>query len=282
MVAGYSRRAGRRLLGESPIRLNRKPDFLIIGAQKAGTSSLYEWLTCHPDVLPARTKELHYFDTQVASAPIRNYWPNFPLEARVKFLRRLSGRKVITGEATPSYLFDPRVPQMVADHLPTTKLIVLLRDPVERALSQYWMEVRRGTETLTLEEALSAELDRLRPDLLRVKHGEPPGELFRRASYVARGHYADQLLRWFAHFPRSQFLIVNFEDIATSPGAVYRRTLEFLDIDSGVAGAPDFTPVRVGVKDIPQRETVDSLRRHFTEPNERLYGLVGINFNPQR
>ncbi len=144
------------------------------------------------------------------------------------------------------------------------------------------MEVNKGTEALTLEEALSAEQNRLRPGLLRVQHGEPPGELFRRASYLARGHYAEQLLRWFAHFPRSQFLIINFEDVASDPEAVYRQTLEFLDIDPDVARAPAFTPVRVGVKNNPQQETVDSLRRHFIEPNERLYALVGINFNSLR
>jgi len=115
------------------------PDFMIIGAQKCGTTSLYQWLTIHPDVVSARQKELHFFDRHDAPAPIDGYADGFanPRSLQLRELRR--GRPVVTGEATPVYLFDPRVPEQVAAHLPAVRLIVILRDPAARALSHFRM-----------------------------------------------------------------------------------------------------------------------------------------------
>ena len=170
---------------------------------------------------------------------------------------------------------------MVAEHLPAVKLIVLLRDPVERAISHYWMEFNRGDESLSLEDALAAEHERLAPEWERLRNGEPPGVPFRKASYVARGLYADQLQRWFEHFPREQFLILDFQDLADDPVSVHRRTLAFLGVDPDAAHQSEFTPVHVGSKRETAPEIIDSLRRRFVEPNQRLQALVGIDFNSQ-
>lgn len=269
----------RWLLARAPVRLNAKPDFLIIGAQKAGTSSLYAWLTEHPDILDARRKELHYFDRGASSSPVAAYWPDFPLRLKVFALRRLRRRNVVTGEATPIYLFHPSVPGLVAQHLPDVRLIVLLRDPVERAISHYWMEFNRGIEVLPLEEALVAEEERIGPELNRIERQEAPGESFRWASYVTRGHYVDQLECWLALFPRSQMLVIEFGQLAREPLAVYEQTLRFLGVDPGVAPPPAFEAVRVGSRAETRPETVAWLRKKFRQSNERLYELVGIDYN---
>ena len=137
-------------MATSPLR--RWPDFLIIGTQRGGTTSLYEYLCRHPQVSPATEKEIHYFDFQTARGPAwyRAHFPwRFP-------------RTRITGEASPFYLFHPRVPRLVRDLLPAVRLIVLLRDPVERAHSHFRLQKRAGIERLaTFEEALEAEPARL-------------------------------------------------------------------------------------------------------------------------
>lgn len=276
---GDAKRGMRRTLVALSPGVLSAPDFLIIGAQKAGTSSLYAWLTQHPDVLPAREKELHYFDRRIESEPIDGYLADFPLEIRMRSLRRLRGREVVTGEATPVYLFHPSVPAAVHHHLPSVKLIVLLRDPVERAVSQYWMEFNRGNETLTLEEALAAEVERTGSDFERIRRGEQPDRFFWTGTYVARGHYAEQLERWLDLFPRSQMLILEFENLVADPGSVYRRTLEFLGVDPDVAPAPTFKAERAGSKQETHPETLTWLRERFVDSNRRLAQLIGIDYN---
>ena len=186
---------------------------------------------------------------------------------------------MVTGEATPIYLFHPSVPGLVAQHLPDVRLIVLLRDPVERAISHYWMEFNRGIEVLPLEEALVAEEERIGPELNRIERQEAPGGSFQWASYVARGHYVDQLESWLALFPRSQMLVIEFGQLAREPLAVYEQTLRFLGVDPGVMPPPAFEAVRVGSRAETRPETVAWLRKKFQKSNERLYELVGIDYN---
>lgn len=270
---------GRAAAARLPIRLYAEPDFLIIGAQKAGTSSLYEWLTSHPDVLSARTKELHFFDRHRADDSIDAYWPNFPLRARMFILSRLRRRQVVTGEATPMYLVDPRIPGLVHSHLPSVKLIVILRDPVDRAVSQYWMELNRGNETLSLDGALRAECERIRGDKLALERGEPAPQAFRTGSYVLRGRYADQLENWLEYFSSSQILVVEFTDLCNQPAEVYRTALEFLGVDPQIAPLPAFKTVNAGAKQQPAEETLVWLREMFYSSNERLAELTGIDYN---
>src|SRR5947209_1159841 len=136
------------------------PDFLIIGAQKAGTTSLYRYLAAHPDIVASTRKEVHFFDI--------NFWRGewwyrslFPLRRRLQRRPPLRNRPAITGEASPYYLFHPFAPERAAQLLPDAKLIVLLRDPVERAWSHYRHEVANGRETMTFPDALAAEPARL-------------------------------------------------------------------------------------------------------------------------
>ena len=127
--------------------LRGRPHFVILGTQRGGTSSLFRWLNAHPDVLRPTRKEIHYFDIHYDKGA-RWYRSQFPLARRGK----------VTGEASPYMLYHPLAPARAARGLPrTTRLIVLLREPVERTVSDYWFSRRRRRfETESLERAIVA------------------------------------------------------------------------------------------------------------------------------
>jgi hypothetical protein len=262
-----------------PFRLNAKPDFIIIGAQKAGTTSLYAWMTAHPDVLRARKKEPQFFNRRYDAEPVRVYWLDFPSRFRIAVLRAARRRAVMTGEASTLYLPDPLVPGRVAPVLPDVKLIAILREPVDRAISNYWMERNRGNEPLPLDAAMRHEQSRGVPDVDRVGGVNAAGRPVRAWGYVTRGRYAEQLDRWLEHYPRSQLLILEFDDLASDPLGVYRQALEFIGVDPDVAGPPRFETRNAGSRSTTDPDTVEWLREQFAEPNRALNELVGIDYN---
>jgi hypothetical protein len=133
-------------------RLRVLPDFIIIGGQRCGTTALFNLLGQHPCVETSHPKEVHYFDLQYAR-PLNWYRQHFPTMMSMR-ARALRGRRVVSGEPSPYYLFHPRVPERLHD-LPGTRLIALLRNPVDRAYSHYQHEVRLGVETLPFEDAIA-------------------------------------------------------------------------------------------------------------------------------
>ena len=189
-------------------RLRLRPTFLILGAQKAGTTSLHRYLTEHPAVLRASPKEVRYFSTNYARGE-GWYRAQFPLRSRRVASRVRAGAWPAVGEASPQYLFHPLAPQRVHAFDPALKLIAILRDPVDRAYSQYQMQLRWGYEHSTFEESLDREEAELEGELAKL-YGDPPvySTLVNRISYVARGRYAEQLERWLALFPREQLLVL--------------------------------------------------------------------------
>ncbi len=141
-------------------RLRVVPDFPIVGAMKSGTSSLYLYTTQHPHVLPALKVEVHYFDINFNRG---NKWyrSHFPT-IFYKFISRLIKRhKMITGEASPYYLFFPHSAQRIYTTFPNLKIIIILRNPVDRAYSHYFHSTRGGFESLSFEEAVKKESERL-------------------------------------------------------------------------------------------------------------------------
>lgn len=208
-----------RLLG----RFGAQPNFLTLGVQEEGTTSLYRYLALHPRVSPALVKEVHYFDFHYGCGATW-YRAHFAPQAR------LAARGLRTGEASPEYIFSPDAPQRVAASFPDVKLIVMLRNPVERAYSQYQMSVRRGFETLPFAEALALEPERLAAERLGVEPAYARGSSHRHHSYLAKGHYAEQLEAWFRWLPREQFLILESEAFFRAPAEAYGRTLAFLEL----------------------------------------------------
>ena len=256
--------------------LRALPDFVIIGAARAATTSLYRYLVRHPQIVPARTKEVHYFDIYYAKG-LRWYRAHFPTTGGLRRLTRKTGERHITGESSPYYLFHPTAAERAARDVPEAKLIVCLRNPVDRAISPYHFEVRTGGETLSLEEALDAEKKRV-ADASRKMEADPYyySVIHQRRSYVARGIYVDQLKTWHARFPREQMLILGTEDLAADAVAAVRRCCEFLGIrpwapeECPIYNACDYEP--------PDTAVTERLREFFAPHNRRLCEYLGTDF----
>jgi hypothetical protein len=240
-----------------------EPEFLVIGAQRAGTTSLFQWLDAHPAVLMSRPKEVHYFDLQHHRGR-RWYRSHFP-RAR---------RGVLRGEATPYYLYHPLVPGRVRAELPDARLVVLLRDPAERAHSQFRHERRLGFESLEdFEEALAGEEGRLSGEAERLAR-DPSAESYahNHHGYLDRGRYAAQLERWFEHFPREQVHVLFSEELFAEPGRVLGELAGFLGLDPGGAALPHANAA-------PGSDLDPGLRARILADleadDERLAGLLG-------
>lgn len=180
------------------------PDFLIIGAMRAGTTSLHSYINQHPQVAPALRKEIHFFDRNFHKG-LGWYRAHFPC---------CRAPNILTGEDTPYYLFHPAAPRRIMETLPTVTLIAILRHPVNRAYSHYWQKIRRGRETLSFVDALAAEDGRLQGETERLRD-DPGHHSFNHNhfAYRARGRYAEQLERWFDLVPRDRLLVVSGEEL---------------------------------------------------------------------
>jgi hypothetical protein len=251
-------------------RLRPLPDFLIIGGQRCGTTSLYYYLRAHPQVLPALAKEVHFLSLHWSRGE-GWYRAQFPLRAR-KTSRRPAP---LTFEATPYYLAHPLAASRAAQLLPEAKLLVLLRDPVSRAWSHYRHMVRLGLEPLSFEEAIAQEPIRLAGEVERLK-ADPHYDAvrYRRYSYLARGAYAEQLGRWLAHFPPDRFLVLGSERLLADPAGGYARVLGFLGLPPWTPSAfPLHTRNPKGPSDMPT-EIRRRLQEHFAPATQQLQQLL--------
>lgn len=248
------------------------PDFVVIGAQKAGTSSLYGQLSAHPSVVPAVRKEVHHFDRPPTGLDRYRAW--FPRRATLDRVARRTGRG-ITGEATPFYLCHPAVPVRMRAVLPDVRLIAVLRDPVARAISGYHHAVRVGDETRPIEVALDPSAgDELAPETDAAWY-DAPGCPLRLHGYLARGRYAEQLARWFAVYPREQVLVI---DSATlRDGRVPDAVADFLDLPRAAAAA--VADRNVGTYATPASDLEAVLRDYFRPHDERLASLLGVELS---
>ena len=250
-----------------------RPTFLIIGAQKAGTTSLHAYLARHPDVLTATKKEVEYFSRHYAHGEAW-YLAHFPPALRAT-VRRVTRRTTpAVGEASATYLFHPLAPRWVHEFNPAMKLIVVVRDPVDRAYSHYQMEFRWGRETLPFAEALEREARELGPELARIA-ADPltTSPRLLTCSYVARGRYLDQIERWLELFPREQLFVVTSEELLSDPAGVVARISAFL----GIGEWRDHSYPLRGVREY---EPVDPAMRvrlahSFDDDNRRLAEFLG-------
>jgi hypothetical protein len=244
----------RRLIGKS-----KQPDFLIIGAQRAGTTSLFHYLSQHPTIRPPLLKEIHYFDLNPQKSPAW-YFAHFPLN-RGKF---------ITGEASPYYLFHPEVPARVAKLLPSVKIIILLRNTIQRAYSNYQHSISLGIEKRSFEEAIQPELNGQVYPIGSIAHREQ--------SYLARGLYAEQLERWLKIFPRKQIVILKSESFFQNPLENLNSISQFLGLSSFQEA--DYFGTLYNASKYPDTLS-DSLREglalYFQASNQRLVDEFGLN-----
>ena len=198
----------------------RLPGFLGIGTQKGGTTYLHGLLQQHPQVFLAHQKELHYFSLHQGQG-LEWYANHF---SKAKADQRC-------GEITPYYLFHPLAAERIHTAIPEVKLIVLLRDPVERALSQYFHSRRLGLEPLELEAALAAEAERLADAEAALKRGlaHPSHQ---QHSYLSRSCYQEQLPRFEAFFGADQLLVLRSEALFDQPQWAWEELLQFLELEA--------------------------------------------------
>jgi len=257
-------------------RLGSLPAFIIIGAQKGGTTSLYQYLTYHPQILGSNMKEVQFFSLYY-NRGVQWYKACFPANLRRKLQSRMVGGPVITGEASPFYIFHPTAPQLIAKTLPEVKLIVLLRNPVDRLISHYHHMVRIGRENLSIQEAVRREEERLQGEYEKIRASASYSVYtYATYSYLARGRYIEQLDRYAEYFSRDRMLILKSEDFFTNTQVVYDQVLKFLGL------APyELTNLKPKNKGNYRKEENSELRlelnQYFKPFNENLYEFLGDN-----
>lgn len=251
-----------------------KVSFLIAGVQKGGTTALFDYLTDYPDLTLPATKELHFFDDETrdwVSPDYDVYHAQFPEVAAAD-----AGRPC--GEATPIYLWWPNSLERIAAYNPAMRLIVSLRDPVQRAWSHWRMEYARGVETQPfawcVREGRQRAFDAGPPDHLWGHHRE--------FSYVERGFYGEQMARLLGLFPREQVLVLTAEALKAEPAATLAQVRAFLDLPPAPTPAPRVSHAAPQM-DYPSAltpEDVAYLRQVYARDAERLADLTGVRFGP--
>lgn len=253
-----------------------KPDFIIIGAQRSGTTSLYQYLVQHPAIRSARGKEQHFFDDQFDRGIIW-YRSRFPPIWSREINRRILQHPWITGEASPYYLFHPHAAARIRAELGNIKLIVLLRNPIDRAYSQYSLNVKKEREPLSFEDAIEKEFERLAGE--KEKMLDDPtytSFAYQHYSYLSRGIYVDQLRHWMSIFPRKCFLILKSEIMFQEPAAVFEKVLNFLDVPSWYL--KEYETYNSTSKGIQNPATRQLLANFYRPHNQALYELLTADF----
>jgi len=245
-----------------------KVDFLVAGVQKGGTTALFDYLREHPDLLLADVKEVHFFDNENLD------WQKPDYDSyHARFHPPADGRPRLWGEATPIYSYWPRCLERIADYNPAMKLVLVFRDPVERAWSHWRMEYARGAETEPFAWCIREGRRRVNDD------PSAPGH-HREFSYVERGLYGAQVQRLLHIFPRDQALFLRSEDLRLFPGRILGRVCDFLN-------APHFSSIEIkeshvgknihGVEVISDYD-VEYLRSIFSEDQKIFLHMTGIIF----
>jgi hypothetical protein len=237
-------------------------NFIVAGVQKAGTTALYDYLAEDPAIGLSQIKEVHFFDDETVDWAAPDYAPYHAQFAAEGAATR--------GEATPIYLYWPNSLERIRAYNPDVRLIVMLRDPVERAWSHWRMEYSRGVETQPFSWCI-------RDGRHRLFDAEPWG-VHRELSYVERGFYGEQVDRLLGLFPRDQLLILQADDLRRDPNAVLAEVNRFL-------GAPP--PPLLAHRDVHvgqevggdlSSEDVAFLRGLYARDMARLKDLTGIGF----
>lgn len=267
-----------RRYGEATATWRPLPDFLVLGTKRGGSTSAWRYLIQHPQVLPMVTrwenlKSPHYFYWHYDRGEqwYRGHFPSAAVRAAAE--RRL-GRPVITGESSPYYLFDPRVPERVAADLPAARFVVLLRDPVKRAYSHYWERVDNGVEPLPFAQALAAEEQRVVGELEKMQadpfYYSRPHDWY---SYRERGVYAPQLRRWFEAVGRERVLVMVSEDMYRDEQGALGEMARYLGIEP--TPIPDTTRHNHRPAEPMDGDVEAELREFYAPRNAELAELLG-------
>lgn len=238
-------------------------NFVVVGVQKAGTTALFDYLQDDPAYGLPDIKEVHFFDDETIDWSAPDYGP---YHARFDW----SDPTLIRGEATPIYIYWPRSLERLAAYNPAAKIVLMLRDPVERAWSHWRMETSRGVETQPFSWCI-------RQGRARLFDAQPWG-VHREFSYVERGFYGEQIERLLELFPREQVLFLTADELRAEPSATLARVNAFL-------GAPPPAPVEHREVHVGQEvggdldpADVSFLRELYAADHEQFEALTGIRF----
>jgi hypothetical protein len=258
------------------VGLRLLPDFIIIGTQRGGTTSLFKLLSEHPGVGMPYRKEVHYFDNQY-DQPLTWYQSYFPTTIRRRMQERYTGN-FVTGEASPYYMFHPHAPERVHQTLPDVKVIAMLRNPVDRALSHYQHSVMHGLELASFSAALDREPERLANEERKLL-ADPEYYSFshQNHSYAARGVYVDQLRRWEASVPQARTLVIQSERFYQDPNSVLHDVCRFLEIDEFSVSIPK--KHNAIAYDAMEPATKRRLAEYFRPHNQRLFEHLGVEYD---
>lgn len=254
----------------APLRL--QPSFLVVGAQRSGTTSLHRLIARHPGVAPsALHKGVHYFDMAYQKGPDW-YRGHFPLALPARL--RNGNQLPITGESSPYYMFHPLSPARIAKDLPGVRLIALLRDPVERAYSAYAHEFARGFETESFPRALDLEPERLAGEVEKMLADPTYLSLaHQHQAYASRGHYAEQIQRLHALFPPDSVLVLDSGRFFADPQEQYGKVIDFLGLPPWQPATPEHANARPR-SDMPAAVR-ERLADYFAPHDARLTELLG-------
>lgn len=250
------------------------PAFLIVGAQRCGTTSMYRTLAQHPATLkPVWHKGMHYFDTGYARG-ISWYRAHFALARTARRVQRSIGTEALAFESSPYYMFHPLAGQRIAADLPAVKLLVLLRDPVERAYSAHAHEIARGYETEPFEAALDLETSRLQGQVERmIDDPRFDSHTHQHNAYVTRGQYIDQLERLERLVGRKRIHVVDSQDFFETPASTYRGVLAFLGLPE--TQSPVFEQHNARPRSRLPEAVRARLKAHYEPYDERLARWLG-------
>jgi hypothetical protein len=258
----------------------RLPSFFILGAAKCGTTSLHGYFGQRPEICVSEPKEPLYFESEYERGP--SYYFN-------RYFPHWSGEPIV-GEARHRNLYLPYIPERIFRYNPSARLIVCLRNPVERAISHWWYWFSRNEEPLSLRNSIQQDWERIQSgargshvanfsEYALSLYPNPRGFV---RTYLDSGYYHEQILRYVSLFPREQLHILLFEDLVRDPARVMTGLFEFVGADLSYTLRCDFTPLNQsepGMLDHADSDLLAWLVQHFRPHNELLSQFIGRNLD---
>ena len=254
----------------SPLRV--LPDFFVIGSGRTGTTSLYHYLDQHPSLSKSAYDELGYFDDNYHLG-LNWYRSLFP-SIFTKYLIKLKTNNFMTYDVTPSYVRRPWNAKRIKKLFPDTKLIVILRNPVDRTYSHYHLAEQFG-ETRTFEEIVKEDMDNILNWNIDLKDDNYFANKVEK-SFLARGFYAEQLSIWFKLFSKNQIMIVSSEQLASDTKNTMNSIFQFLNLPK--FEIPNTKKVNVSQYSKMNSSTRKLLINFFKPYNKSLYNFLNVNF----
>jgi hypothetical protein len=254
------------------------PDFLIIGTAKSGTTSLFEHLIKHPSIFPPLAQQPNFFTSHFHKGEswYRSYFPSIISKNLTQNIKK---QKFLTGEASTQYYWYPHAAKRVKSILPNAKIILLLRNPIDRSYSQYQMEFSKGNEeSSSFEDAIELENERIQPEYKKMLQDKNYySKKYTIQSYITKSIYVNYIEEWFKYFPKEQFLFLNSEEFNSDTSKVYKKTLNFLEIPE--IDFKKYDIFRAAKYSEMNPNTRKKLSKFFKPYNEKLYKLIDQNFH---